>query len=83
MSVWLAAAIALCCGFVPLTVVCARADSLSALASLNLAGVLTLLTLLTLTVAFSRQAFVDLAVVLATLSPVGLLAFVRFLERRQ
>jgi multisubunit Na+/H+ antiporter MnhF subunit len=54
----------------------------SALVALNLAGVLTVLILITLSLAFGRQPFIDLAVVLAPASAVGLLVFVRFLERR-
>ena len=82
MSVWMAASIALACGFVPCAITCLRADTVSALAALNLAGVLALLILVTLTVAFGRQPFIDLAVVLGPISLGGLLAFVRFLERR-
>lgn len=80
---WIAAAIALCCGFVPCAVVCVRADVPSALAAMNMAGVLTVLILVILCVAFGRQAFVDLAVTLAPASLVGVLAFARFLERRR
>ena len=46
-------------------------------------GVGTVLILVTLSVAFSRQAFVDLAVVLAPLAIGGSLAFVRYLERQR
>lgn len=80
---WTAAAIALACGFLPCGVVCLRGDLPSALAAINLAGVLAVLILMTLCVSFGRQPFIDLAVVLSPLSIVGMLAFVRFLERRR
>lgn len=82
MSIWLAASIALSCGLGVCLIACVRADTAAALAALNLAGVVAVLDLVTLTVAFSRQPFVDLAVVLAPLSMGGTLAFVRFLERQ-
>ncbi|HWD63947.1 MAG TPA: monovalent cation/H+ antiporter complex subunit F [Solirubrobacteraceae bacterium] len=82
MNIWIAATIALCTGFVPCVLVVVRSDMPSALVALNLAGVLTVLILITLSLAFGRQPFIDLAVVLAPTSAVGLLVFVRFLERR-
>ena len=83
MSIWLAVSIALSCGLGLCLIGCLRSDPAAALAALNLAGVVAVLELVTLTVAFSRQPFVDLAVVLAPLSMGGTLAFVRFLERRR
>lgn len=83
MSIWLAASIALSCGVGLCLIACVRCDAAAAVAALNVAGVVTVLDLLTLTVAFSRQPFVDLAVVLAALSMGGTLAFARFLERRR
>jgi multisubunit Na+/H+ antiporter MnhF subunit len=53
------------------------------LAVLNVAGVLTVVLLITLSVQFTRQSFVDLAVVLAPVSIGGSLAFVRYLEGRR
>ncbi len=83
MSIWLAASIALSCGIGLCLLACVRGEQPAALAALNLAGVVAVLDLVTLTVAFSRQPFVDLAVVLAPLSMGGTLAFVRFLERQK
>lgn len=83
MSIWMAASIALIAGFVPCTLACLRRDVAAVLAVLNLAGVLTVLALITLSVEFKRQSFVDLAVVLAPVSIGGSLAFVRYLERRR
>lgn len=83
MNIWLAATVALCAGFIPCAVVAARSDMPSAVVALNLAGVLTVLSLITLCMAFGRQPFIDLAVALGPTSIVGLLAFVRFLERHR
>jgi multisubunit Na+/H+ antiporter MnhF subunit len=46
-----------------------------------MAGVIAVLVLLLLAEGFQRQPFVDLALVLALLSFVGALAFVRYMER--
>lgn len=83
MSIWLAASIALVAGLLPCTLACLRRDASAALAALNVAGATAVLALVTLTVAFTRQAFVDLAVVLAALSIGGSLAWIRYLERRR
>lgn len=83
MSVWLAASIAMLAGLVPAVAACLRRDAAAALAALNVGGATTVLILVTLSVAFSRQAFVDLAVVLAPLSIGGSLAFARYLERQR
>ena len=83
MSIWLAASIAMLAGLVPAVAACGRRDAAAALAGLNVAGGATVLILVTLSVAFSRQPFVDLAVVLAPLMIGGSLAFARYLERER
>jgi multisubunit Na+/H+ antiporter MnhF subunit len=83
MSLWTAASIALTCGIGLCLVACLRCETVDALAALNLCGVVAVLDLVTMTVAFSRQPFIDLAVVLAPLAMGGSLAFTRFLERRR
>ena len=83
MSIWLAASIALVAGLLPCTLACLRSDAAGALAALNVAGATAVLALVTLTIAFTRQAFVDLAIVLAALSIGGSLAWIRYLERRR
>ncbi len=83
MSIWMAASIALLAGFLPCTLACLRRDIGAALAALNVASVLAVLLLITLSVEFNRQSFVDLALVLAPLSVGGSLAFVRYQERRR
>lgn len=82
MSIWMAASIALTIGFVPCTLACLRRDAAGALAALNVAGVLAVMLLITLSVEFARQSFVDLALVLAPVAVGGSLAFVRYLERQ-
>ncbi|HTU84252.1 MAG TPA: hypothetical protein VMF57_01685 [Solirubrobacteraceae bacterium] len=83
MSIWLAASIVLAGGLVPCCLGCLRADVISALAAYNVAAVVTGLLLVTMTMAFNRQPFTDLAVVLIPLSAGGSLAFVRFLGRQR
>lgn len=81
MNIWLAVSVALSCGLGLCLTACIRSDTAAALAALNLAAVVAVLELVTLTVAFSRQPFVDLAVVLAPLAAGGTLVVARFLER--
>ena len=83
MSIWMAASITLMACLLPCTLACLRRDVPAALAALNVASVLAVLLLITLSVEFNRQSFVDLAVVLAPMSVGGCLAFVRYLERRR
>ena len=82
MNEWILAAVVLIIGgIVPCLVVCVTASAMEGLVALELAGVLATLVLLLLAEGFHRQPFVDLALVLAVLSFVGALAFVRFMER--
>ncbi|MDQ3965169.1 MAG: monovalent cation/H+ antiporter complex subunit F [Actinomycetota bacterium] len=82
MNGWILAAIVLViAGFVPCLVVSLRASAMEGLVALELAGNIAVLVLLLLAEGFQRQPFVDLALVLALLSFVGTLAFVRYMER--
>lgn len=82
MNEWIMAAIVLVLGgIVPCLVVSVRASVMEGLVALELAGVISVLVLLLLAEGFQRQPFVDLALVLAVLSFVGALAFVRYMER--
>ncbi len=81
MSAWMIAAAALLLGFVPCGLLARRGSVLDAVVALEMAGVLTMLTLLLLAASFDRPPFYDLALVLAALSFAGALVFVRFLER--
>jgi multisubunit Na+/H+ antiporter MnhF subunit len=82
MNEWILAAIVLVLGgILPCLVVSVRASVMEGLVALEMAGVIAVLVLLLLAEGFQRQPFVDLAFVLALLSFVGALAFVRFMER--
>jgi multisubunit Na+/H+ antiporter MnhF subunit len=82
MNEWILAAVVLIIGgIVPCLVVSVTASAMEGLVALELAGVLATLVLLLLAEGFQRQPFVDLALVLAVLSFVGTLAFVRYMER--
>ena len=82
MNEWILAAIVLVLGgILPCLVVSVRASVMEGLVALELAGVISVLVLLLLAEGFQRQPFVDLALVLAVLSFVGTLAFVRYMER--
>ena len=82
MNEWILAAIVLVLGgILPCLMVSVRASAMEALVALEMAGVIAVLVLLLLAEGFQRQPFVDLALVLALLSFVGALAFVRFMER--
>jgi multicomponent Na+:H+ antiporter subunit F len=82
MNEWILVAVVLMLGGVlPCLVVSVRASVIEGLVALEMAGVIAVLVLLLLAEGFQRQPFVDLALVLALLSFVGTLAFVRFMER--
>lgn len=81
MSIWLAAAIALLLGLLPIGAVIARRPPIEGLVALELAGVLNTLVLLLLAEGFNRPGFMDLALVLALLSLAGGLVFARMYER--
>ena len=82
MNEWILAAIVLLLGgILPCLVVSVRASVMEGLVALEMAGVIAVLVLLLFAEGFQRQPFVDLALVLALLSFVGTLAFVRFMER--
>lgn len=81
MNVWLIAAIALLPGLLACGAVCALQRVLDALAALELMGVLSTVELMLLCEGTHRQPFIDLAIVLAVMSFIGVLAFARLLER--
>lgn len=83
MSTWVLASIVLAAGTLPCLIACVMGDELEGLPALSLAAVVTIVLLVTLTEAFHRQPFIDLAVVLAALSLTGSLAFIRFFSRRR
>jgi multicomponent Na+:H+ antiporter subunit F len=84
MNEWILAAVVLLIGgLVPCLVVCVRASVMEGLVALQLAGEIVALVLLLLAEGFQRQPFADLAIILAVLSFVGSLVFVRFMEERE
>jgi multisubunit Na+/H+ antiporter MnhF subunit len=81
MNEWLLAALILMGALAPLAYVALREGIYEAVVALELGGVIAALVLLALSEGFQRQPFADLALVLAVLSFVGALAFLRFIER--
>ena len=81
MNGWLWAATVLLLALVPCGWVALRSSYVGALAGVQLAGTLTSLALLLLTVGYDRGVYANLALVLATLQIVGGLVFARFLAR--
>jgi multisubunit Na+/H+ antiporter MnhF subunit len=81
VNVWLWAAAVLTVPLAGLAVVAVRRPVLEGVVALEAAGVDAALVLLLIAEGTRRQAFADLAIVLAALSFVGGIAFVRFLER--
>ena len=82
MSAWLVAAIVLLGALGTCVVACLIFSIFDALIALELAGTVSTVIFVVLAEGFHRQPFVDLALVLAVLTFVGSLAFVRLLERR-
>lgn len=84
MNEWVLVAIVLLVGgIVPCLVVCMTASAMEGLVGLQLAGEIAALVLLLLAEGFQRQPFADLALILAVLSFVGSLVFLRFMEERE
>ncbi|MGI8493035.1 MAG: monovalent cation/H+ antiporter complex subunit F, partial [Acidimicrobiales bacterium] len=81
MNSWLIAAMVLLVTLIPCGVVCARASLLEGLVALELTGTVAAVVFVLLAEGFHRPAFGELAIVLAAVSFVGALGFVRYLER--
>jgi multicomponent Na+:H+ antiporter subunit F len=81
MNAWLVGAAALLAALVPLGLFAFRSPIGDRLVALELAGVLETLALVLLAEGFDRDIYFDLAVVMAVVSFIGTLAYVRFLER--
>jgi multicomponent Na+:H+ antiporter subunit F len=77
---WLVAGAVLLAGLLPCGAVCAREDAADGLVALQTATVVSTLALLVLSVGFGRSIYLDVAVVLASLSFAGGMVFVRFFE---
>jgi multisubunit Na+/H+ antiporter MnhF subunit len=81
VNVWLWAAAVLTVPLAGLAAVAIRRPLLEGVVALEAAGIDATLVLLLLAEGTRRQAFADLAIVLAAMSFAGGIAFVRFLER--
>ena len=82
MNVWLIGATALLAGLVPCGWVLLRGSLSEALVALELASTLVTVVLLLLAEGFHRSSYFTLPLVLAALSFVGTLAYLRFLGDR-
>lgn len=82
MNVWLIAATVLLAGLVPCGWVLLRAQLADALVALELGSTLVTVVLVLLAEGFHRSSYFTVPVVLAALSFVGTLVFLRFLGDR-
>ncbi len=81
MNVWLAAAFFLLLGMIPCGVLIVTAPFADRLVGLELAGVLTILSILLLAQGFGHSSFLDLSLATALLSFPGGLVYCHFLEK--
>ncbi len=81
MNAFTIAATAMLAGFVPLLLVCVRAEAVDALIALELAAALTTTILLCLAEGLGSSAMFGVPVVCATVTWVGGLVFARFMGR--
>jgi multisubunit Na+/H+ antiporter MnhF subunit len=81
VNAWLWAAAVLTAALVPLALVVGRAPRGGGLVAMNAAGTDAVLVLLLLAEGTDSQSFADLALVLAVMTFIGSVAFLRFLER--
>ena len=82
MNVWLIAATVLLAGLLPCGWVLLRGRTTETLVALELGSTTVTLVLLLLAEGFHRSSYFELPVVLASLSFVGTLVFIRFLGNR-
>lgn len=82
MNVWLVAATVLLAGLVPCGWVLLRGQIEDALVAIELVSTLVTVVLLLLAEGFHRSVYFELALVLAAMSFVGALVFVRFIGDR-
>ena len=80
MNGWLWAAAVLVGALVPLAVLCTRLPAPEGVVALEAAGIDAVLALLLIAQGTNRQPFGDLALVLAVVSFVGAIAYLRFVE---
>ena len=80
MNGWLWAAAVLAAALVPLAILCVRLPAPEGVVVLEAAGIDAVLALLLIAQGTDRQPFGDLALVLAIVSFVGAIAYLRFVE---
>ena len=80
MNGWLWGATVLVAALVPLAVLCMRLPAPESVVAIEAAGVDAVLALLLIAQGTDRQPFGDLALVLAVVSFVGAIAYLRFVE---
>ena len=80
MNGWLWGATVLVAALVPLAVLCTRLPAPEGVVAIEAAGVDAVLALLMIAQGTNRQPFGDLALVLAVVSFVGAIAYLRFVE---
>ena len=80
MNGWLWAAAVLVATFVPLAILCMRLPAPEGIVAIEAAGVDAALAMLLVSQGTNRQPFGDLALVLAVVSFVGAIAYLRFVE---
>ncbi len=78
---WLAVAALLLLSMVPAWWVAARAEAMDRLAALQAGSTGTTLVVLALAAGSGRALYVNVALAIALVSPIGTLLFARFLER--
>lgn len=81
LTSWLLAGTVLLVGVVLCGLAAWRRPTFEALVALELAGTLTTVTLVCLTVGFRRSSYGDVPIIAAVLNWVGALVYVRFLDR--
>ncbi|HWG48685.1 MAG TPA: monovalent cation/H+ antiporter complex subunit F [Candidatus Acidoferrales bacterium] len=81
MNAWLISATVLLFALIPAGIITFRGSSMDRLVGLEMASIITTLTLMLLAHGFQRIPFYDIALAAALLSFGGGLVFVRFLER--
>jgi multisubunit Na+/H+ antiporter MnhF subunit len=80
MNGWLWGASVLVCTLLPLLWICTRLPAPEGIVAIEAAGVDAALALLLISEGTGRQPFADLALVLAVVSFIGGLAYLRFVE---
>ncbi len=80
MNMWLWAALVLLLGMIPCGIVVIRSSIMDRLVALEMASVLSVITLMLVAEGFGQPSFLDMALALGILSFPGGLVFCHFLE---